>query len=119
MLETTDRAQTGGEIGVNGESYKGGQFLPSSPYTRKGQHGTRKGNGQRKARKIEIAPYTWEVAPDGMTAIYSRIVTLARMNRTTGLMELCAKPQTLAYFKTTEAEVAGLIEKWNKGERWQ
>ena len=113
----TGRAKAGGEIGVNGDHYYGGQYLPSSPYTVKGAHGT-SGRSSHKRRKVEVAPYTYEVAPDGMVAIYGQISgTLARLNDN-GEMEFCAKAQTLAYFRTTEEQAREMIERWNQGERW-
>lgn len=62
------QAKAGGEIGKNGEFYKGGQFLPSSELTIKGSQ------KHTKTGKQCIAPYAWEVAPElGMEAIYARI----------------------------------------------
>jgi len=68
MSET--RASAGGQIGLNGEFYKGGQFLPSSKDTVKGaQKPTVK-----KGTKKEVAPYVWRPAPaDDMLSIYDRI----------------------------------------------
>jgi len=63
------RAKKGGEIGLNGELYKGGQFLPSSETTVKGLIRIPKGSGKK-----EIAPYVYDYAPaDDMLSIYDRI----------------------------------------------
>jgi len=50
------RAKKGGEIGVNGEHYEGGQFLPSSPETVKGAQGSSSKRKAPKPRKVQIAP---------------------------------------------------------------
>lgn len=73
------RAKKGGEIGINGASYKGGQFLPSSETTVKGSISVRipKGTGRK-----QIAPYIFEVPPaDDMLSIYDRLEHFARDNR--------------------------------------
>jgi len=45
-------AKKGGEIGINGAFYEGGQFLPSTT--------NEKGTSSRRGdRKIEIEPYVW------------------------------------------------------------
>lgn len=69
------QAKAGGEIGKNGEFYKGGQFLPSSENTIKGAQKTQPPTGKQL-----IAPYVWEVAPeDGLLAIYARIEHSSRI----------------------------------------
>ena len=59
-MTSENRAPAGGTIGINGEQYSGGQFLPSSESTVKGAQ-TRK--GKKSTGKREIAPYIWEVQP--------------------------------------------------------
>ena len=52
-------AKKGGEIGANGEFYKGGQFVADSADTIKSKYLS------RGSRKIEVEPYTWIFAgPD-------------------------------------------------------
>ena len=69
-MDNRTRAKAGGEIGVNGEFYKGGQFLPSSEMTIKGAQKII----IRKGTKKEIAPYVWEKCPgDNMLSIWDRI----------------------------------------------
>lgn len=64
------RAKKGGQVGINGEFYQGGQFLPSSEATVKGAHKAI----VRKGKKAEVAPYVWAEAPaDDMLSIYERI----------------------------------------------
>lgn len=71
------QAVKGGEQGLNGEFYKGGQFLPSSEKTVKGMQNGRKSTGKR-----EIAPYVWDYAPaEDMLSIYDRVKPYCRENR--------------------------------------
>ena len=136
------QAKAGGEIGVNGEFYEGGQFLPSSENTIKGAQKPTISKG----KKFEVAPYVWEPAPaDDMLSIYDRITHTALDNR-----RECefVKGQGFIGFQFTEcvktyapscggkfnyatqqydeephsaewiAWVERLIEKFNNGERW-
>lgn len=106
------RAAKGGEIGMNGEFYAGGEFLPNTDLA--SQH---KAKATRGSGKQEIAPYTWEVAPDGMVSIYRNLIgVFARMQN--GVMVMNCSDKTLAYYKRNRFEIAVLIAKWNKGERW-
>lgn len=133
------QAKAGGEIGVNGEFYDGGQFLPSSPSTVKGsQRAT-----ISKGKKFEVAPYVWEPAPaDDMLSIYDRINRGCTDNR-----RECSfvKGQGFTGFKFTgifRTKIGGkydvktdtweelpvpqdrveflenMIERFNNGERW-
>lgn len=45
------QAKVGGEIGLNGEFYQGGEFLPSSPNTIKGEFT----HQQIKAQKFQVS----------------------------------------------------------------
>ena len=111
------RAQAGGEIGINGEYYNGGQFLPSSPMTIKGE--MKKTNSRKGSGKVEVAPYKWEVAPEGMRSIFTAIGGIvARYNWDTSKMEYADNQQAENYFGYTSEEVLDLIEKFNNGEKW-
>lgn len=113
------RAQAGGEIGINGEKYGGGQFLPSSPSTIKGinRNSTRKSN---RTGKQEVAPYKWEVAPaNNQRSIFTMIVGIfGKIDRNTGTLEFTASEKTLQYFNRTEKEITELINRFNNGEKW-
>ena len=133
------QAKAGGEIGLNGEFYEGGQFLPSSETTVKG--------AQKpfisKGKKFEIAPYVWEAAPaDDMLSIYDRINHACSDNRRTcefvkgqgfigfrfvSVFE--SKTGTRYDYKTDTWNqepypqewiefITGLMNKYNNGERW-
>jgi hypothetical protein len=112
------RAQAGGTIGKNGERYEGGQFLPSSAETIKGQ--VKKTARKGGPRKVEIAPYIWAESREGFRPIYAYLAGVQLYDRKTdqfaynesfrgwggGLPE--------GFRERTEA----LIAAYNSGERW-
>lgn len=55
-----NQAKKGGEYGINGSFYEGGQFLPKSETTEKGKTKFSK-SGEKK---IETAPYLWLKTPN-------------------------------------------------------
>ena len=116
MSKETGRAQKGGEYGENGEYYEGGQFLPSSSSTIKGAY---KSNVKPGSKKREIAPYVWEVAPEGKTqAIFSLSGTILKWAVYQETLEATKNEQTLNFYEYTKDEAQALAEKWNNGERW-
>lgn len=108
------RAQKGGETGINGEEYKGGQFLPNTTLP-KGV----KGNSAKatKSRKQEIEPYTWEYPPEGKRSIYSQFAGLFGKIINGDIVVNCSDT-TIAYYGKTRKEVEELANRYNNGERW-
>ena len=116
---TATRAKAGGEIGVNGFFYAGGQFLPATslpPMTKQDKKAK-----SYMARKQEIAPRTYQTPPSpDVRSLYAALAgTVARRNWDTDELEFCANEQTLAHFNTTEAEVQARINAYNSGVRWE
>jgi hypothetical protein len=111
----TGRAGAGGQIGMNGEHYDGGQFLPSSPFTVKGENKTTR---QAGSRKVEIAPCVWEVAPEGKQTIFhlAGVVLKWKVFRTE--LEATNNAQALNYYGYTQQEAQALADRWNAGERY-
>lgn len=73
------RAKAGGEIGKNGEFYKGGQYLPSSETTVKGSISIKI---QKSTGRKEVSPYVFDYPPaDDMLSIYDRVKYACRDNR--------------------------------------
>lgn len=73
-------AAKGGEIGVNGDAYKGGQFLPS----------TNKPKGKAKARKaprVEIEPGVFAETAPGIVSLYGQIAAVVTFDRATRTVE--------------------------------
>ncbi len=113
-MATTTRAKKGGEFGANGEWYEGGKFINTTPENAKRYGSTTKGSG-----KQEIAPYVWEVAPEGMRSIYKQIAGIcAKFDRASMQFIYAANPQILNYIGRTQAECEDLIARYNAGERW-
>lgn len=120
-MTTKTRAQTGGETGVNGEFYRGGQFLPSSPTMEKGafkQSKRRKGTG-----KQEIEPYVWEIPPTETAKPVNLAMFVAMPVR---------EGREIVGYERYEPAIRGslkdemfmgwhideLIEMYNSGQRW-
>lgn len=125
------RASKGGEIGINGEAYEGGQFLPSSPDTIKGAMGNAEAKKAKAymSRKQEIARYKWETPPSpNHRAIYPTLAFCARFekdgySKETGVTGKFSFMEDIDFYEagwTDEGikEAKDLVEKWNQGERW-
>lgn len=107
---TQQRAKRGGEVGVNGDFYEGGKFLPN----------TERPKGKlapRKARKEQVEPYRWEIPAEGKAAIFGLIVGSVAQQTAAGLVPFAAG---VAYYGDTVRghKVADLCERYNRGERW-
>lgn len=114
-MTTNKRAAKGGEFGANGEWYEGGKFINTVPENKK-----REGSNQRGTGKQEIAPYTWEIAPEGKKSLYrqfagvfGRVVDGVAVLRTDEQL-----PQTCRYYGVSMEQAEELISRWNAGERW-
>lgn len=112
-------AKAGGEIGANGEYYKGGQFVADNPNTSK-KHGSFK-----NSHKIEIEPYTWVEADSSHVALMSiaKVGVLSKFKRANGFRDyselvLVEDYQKIAKFlKLDIEETKKAIEAYNNGER--
>jgi hypothetical protein len=109
---SSNRAKAGGEIGINGEHYDGGQFLPN---TTLGKMTPR--SRSHAPRKCEIAPYTWEIAPEGMASIYSLFAGIFG-KIINGQMIVSCNDTTLVYYHRTREQVQSMADRYNNGERW-
>lgn len=108
------RAKKGGEFGANGEWYEGGKFINTVP-----ENAKRHGSGRKGTGKQEVAPYVWEVAPEGMRSIYKQIAGIcAKFDLSAKRFVYSANPQILEYIGRTQAECEDMIARYNAGERW-
>jgi hypothetical protein len=98
-MTTATRAMRGGEVGMNGEFYAGGTFLPN---TKLGKMSTSRPTGNRPARTI-LTPVIGLVAVDNTFA-----PTCAK---------LTANDHALAYYGFTREQVEGIVARFNAGER--
>jgi hypothetical protein len=113
---TKERAPKGG-MTIAGVFYKGGQFLPSDYEPKRGKYNSTKSTAVSKARKVQVAPYTWEVAPEGKRSIFQWVAgTIATMSGQT--MVYCGNAQKLAYTGLSESKALDLINKFNSGQRF-
>lgn len=129
-MNTQNQAQKGGEIGINGDFYKGGQFLPNFETTIKGAVKIKAGN------KKPIEPFKWEKSPaDNMLSIYDRVGWLVRDNRKecefvkgVGFIGLKLQVRDMKYCSIAPHErpltdqerewAEKMVAKFNNGERW-
>lgn len=77
LIKGGKQARKGGEVGVNGHSYKGGQFLPERPDSDQPQKERRKPTG-----RVEVLPYIWDTPPDpSVSPVYLRIQHFVKVAR--------------------------------------
>jgi hypothetical protein len=104
---------------MNGESYKGGQFLPNTENTVKGaQNGTK----IKATRKQQVAPYVWEVPPaEGLRAIFRHAGQTLRYDWKTNTMQLNDVNWDWfdQYGAGSRERAQASADKWNAGERWE
>ena len=113
--KTQKRASVGGEFGANGEWYDGGKFINTVEENAKG-----KAKKRTATRKQEIAPYVWEVPPEGKWSLYVRFAGVFG-NVWNGVAILRTDEQleaTLEYYGKTLAQAKKMIDDWNAGVRW-
>jgi hypothetical protein len=112
---TQVRAKRGGEVGPNGEFYKGGAFIATTPDYPKG-----KAKPKGKIRKQEIAPYKWEYAPTPTAESIMRCIE-PFVNwtdwRQTGQLTILTHDWGEAG-KINRDELERLVKMFNDGERW-
>lgn len=99
MTTTKTRAKRGGEVGMNGEFYAGGTFLPN---TKLGKMSSSRPTGNRPARTI-LSPVIGLVAVDNTFA-----PTFAK---------LTANDAAIAYYGYTREQLQNLVDRFNAGER--
>lgn len=115
--QNAGRAKAGGEYGVNGEWYEGGQILPSSKHTVKGAH--KVGSGQKGSGRVLVAPGELEVAPEGGRPIFARIQHFVEPDGKGGLKQKRGiESDTLKHFGYTPAKLSAEIKRFNQGERY-
>ena len=109
------RAKVGGEVGMNGEFYSGGEFLPNTEL--RSQH---KEKSKAGSKKQQIEPYVWVVPPaDHLRSIYGYIAGIfGNVDRNTGKLRINCSDQTINYYKADRVVVEELVAQYNNGERW-
>lgn len=109
------RAKRGGEIGKNGEHYRGGTFLPSTTAPKGERPRYTAGSG-----KALIAPGVLEVVPEGKRAIFAGVAAVVVRAADGTIAPLPADhPVWASDVYGTRAEVAADCAAWNAGERFK
>ena len=99
------RAKTGGEIGANGEEYKGGQFIANTDKP--------KSKPVKKSGKQCIELYKWEVPAEGMWSVWDRI-----LHAFGGWEDYSTKKKIIVHPQYENTPSGKMVELWNKGQRW-
>ena len=112
--ETKFRADKGGELGVNGEWYEGGQFLPSTtlPKMQKQQ-----GKKYNKTHKIEIEPYKWVEANKADSSIMTQFGIFMIIDWENGIAKPTYNQNAYAHYGKTNEQIEKVCERFNGGER--
>jgi hypothetical protein len=127
------QAKIGGEIGVNGYAYKGGQFLPST----QAEPGKWKVAGKWvKTSREMIAPGQWEVQPTPFSRAIFSIAGFGHFSRivdgklviNTGVFcndgftpvttDMEIRPGVRGILGKESLTLGEIIEAWNNGARW-
>lgn len=103
------RAKRGGEYGVNGEWYDGGKWIANTEAPKRA--GSVKATGRQ-----EIAPWVWEVPPEGKRSLYAAYSGSWEKNGVGGFR--CRNLPVDYWGPAYLAESAAMAERWNAGERW-
>jgi hypothetical protein len=109
-MSKTGHAVRGGEVGMNGESYKGGQFLPCTTGPKRHLK-TRRTTGRQL-----VSPGVWEVSPNGERAIF------AMLDGTVNVLPGGKLEAHSSYAESLGDAVSGYLAKiqaYNMGQRWQ
>lgn len=119
MIEA-GRAQTGGETGVNGYPYKGGQFLPSTDAPPGTWRVKIKGKSKLLRNKTWlVAPGKMEMAPTPFSqSIFSGIREL--VNDENGVLSINPNRETAInyLYGDDHDQLNKMIEMYNHGLRW-
>lgn len=115
-MNNATRAPVGGIVGVNGEFYEGGKFLPSN--ARRAKQAPVK---FPKGGRCEIAPYVWELRPaDGLCPIFGtfKFCVDGWHLKNTGVARIHPELVGVPFVVERQAGIDAAIAKFNAGERW-
>ena len=109
-MTAQNRAPIGGIVGVNGEFYEGGKFIPSTDQAK------RKGSKPSKPSKVETAPYEWQLSreDEGLVAIYSRVGHLCDKSVT----RIAVSDTALDYSQVSAEQVETYLRLYGQGYRF-
>lgn len=106
-------------VGLNGDIYQGGQFLPMSEFS-KAQKKFRVAKKKYMEKKQEIAPYKWETptAYDQLS-VFGKIREIPFDHKAQKFNIVNANKDYMNYIgKEAADEIVKLATRFNSGERW-
>lgn len=108
------RATKGGQVGCNGEFYKGGEFLPSTQLPKRGA-------ASRKAasHRALVKPGVIDVVPAGAVAIFPRLQHFVVVDGDKLAAKYADDHTAIAYHFDSPAELHRLIELFNAGTLYE
>lgn len=109
---THSRAKPGGQIGANGELYKGGQFIATTDRP-KNQAPRRRGTGRGQ---IELG--RWEVCPEGHRPLFEQLAGVELIDR--ARQRFAFNPDLRGFYAEADhiEQRKRMIEAFNAGKRW-
>ena len=117
--ESGRRAKPGGEYGLNGEWYTGGQFMPASAFTVKGEHKVHGGKASA-TKKALVEPGKLEEMPKDAMPIFQRVSMHVDIDVAGKLSVKTNLPDVAfdTHFENGKAEVESLVDFYNEGARF-
>jgi len=112
-------AKVGGEIGANGASYKGGQFVNTIPENAKRSAADRKRAAAYMARRQEIASRAYELPPsETARAIFGQLAGVCPLDRAANTFGKVPEQYRAYVGESHAATLDALREAYNRGARW-
>lgn len=108
------RARKGGEVGLNGEFYEGGKFLPNTQLPKRSPQQRR---GRAPARVL-VEPGVFASMLGEGGSVFARIQLFVRMENGVAVCAFADDHASIAYYFSSPAELHNLIASYNAGERF-
>lgn len=109
-----NRAKQGGQVGRNGEFYKGGTFLPSTSLPKRGPS-----SRIAASHRALVKPGVIDVVPTGAVAIYPRLQHFVVVDGDKIAPKYPDDHTAIAYHFDSPAELHRLIELFNAGTLYE
>lgn len=106
------RAKAGGEVGVNGLWYEGGQWIANTELLPRPRSKQGPGTG-----KQQVEPYKWEAHPQGKRALY-QVFSGLWVRKADGLFAVNPHANSAVFSAEHLEAAAKAAARYNAGERW-
>lgn len=114
------RAKAGGEVGLNGEWYAGGRFLPSTVLPSRSRSA-----GSKSPKKVLVSPGVLATPPvDGAVAIFAALREFMHIDQDSQLATVFDRPDAAIQHYISEnvesgrAYLQAAVAAYNAGQRW-